>query len=128
VLLDTGIVIELFQSSEDSPRLHRMNSAMGGEELFISIVQIAELADWAERNGEVPEGPLELVRDAARVVPLSEAICLQAASIKRKRRLAGHNRFGLLDGVVLATARSMGQSLLTLDKDFLDEPDCVVIP
>jgi len=33
----------------------------------------------------------------------------------------------LTDGIILATARSIGQRILTLDGDFVGENDCVFV-
>ena len=47
--------------------------------------------------------------------------------IKYRRRELGHTDFGLLDAIVLATACSIGQRVLTFDEDFVGESDCIVL-
>jgi predicted nucleic acid-binding protein len=39
----------------------------------------------------------------------------------------GYKNFNLLDGLVLAAARSIGERLLTFDRDFMGEKDCIVL-
>jgi predicted nucleic acid-binding protein len=127
VLLDTSVMIEIFRNSSGSARFDRIMAEIGDEEVYISTVQLAEIADWATRNGAPPEERADAVKELARMVPLGERICLDAAAIKQRRRKAGHDDFGLIDGIILATARSIGQRVLTLDVDFEGEADCLVI-
>jgi predicted nucleic acid-binding protein len=61
------------------------------------------------------------LKEFASVVPLDEEISVEATKIKLERRATGHRDFGLIDGIILATARSTGQSLLTFDPHFLSE-------
>jgi len=39
----------------------------------------------------------------------------------------GVSNFGIIDGIVLSTARSLGERLLTFDADFEGEEDCIVL-
>ena len=127
MFLDTSAFIEIFQSPEGSARFNKIVSSIGEEEVYISIVQLAEVADWGIRNKVSVLDRVALVKEMARVVPLNEQIYLNAATIKSQRRNAGHNDFALIEGIILASARSMNQRLLTFDKDFAGEADCVVI-
>jgi predicted nucleic acid-binding protein len=127
VLLDTSAIVEIFKSPAESARLEKITTEIGDEEVYVSMVQLAEIADWAARNGAPPDERVEAVKEMARIVPLDERICQDAAKIKQVRRKAGRGEFGLIDGVILATARSIGQRVLTLDEDFSGENDCVVL-
>ena len=60
-------------------------------------------------------------------VNVTREICLDAAAIKFMKRKKSRSSFGIIDGIVLATARSLGQNLLTFDADFAGERDCVVL-
>jgi predicted nucleic acid-binding protein len=126
VLLDTSAIVEIFRSPAESARFEKITTEIGDEEVYISMVQLAEIADWATINKVPPEERIEAVKEMARIVPLHERICLDAAAIKQRRRKAGHDDFCLMDGIILATARSIGQRVLTLDEDFVGENDCVV--
>jgi predicted nucleic acid-binding protein len=127
VLLDTSAIVEIFRSPAESAGFERIRGGIGDEEVYVSTVQLAEIADWAARNAAPPKERVEAIKEMARIVPLDERICLDAATIKQGRRKAGHDDFGLIDGMILATARSIGQRVLTMDKDFSGEKDCVVI-
>ncbi len=127
MLLDTSTVVEIFRNSAESARFKEIMAEIGDEEAYVSMIQLAEVADWATRNGTPPEERVDAVKELARIVPLDERICLDASEIKHRRRDAGRGDFGLVDGIILATARSIGQSVLTLDEDFIGENDCAVI-
>jgi len=127
LLLDTSTLIEIFRNPSESAEVQNITTKIEDEEAYISMIQLGELADWAARNNASPEERIEAVKELARIVPLSERICLDAAEIKLKRRNAGHKSFGLIDGIVLATARSIGQRVLTFDADFKGEEDCILL-
>jgi len=127
MLLDTSVIVEIFRSSSTSRRFRKIVREIGDEEVFVSIVQLAEVADWAIRNRVSSKDRVDSIKEFARIVPLDEQICLDAPVIKYRRRELGYTDFGLLDGIVLATARSIGQRVLTFDKDFAGESDCQVI-
>ncbi len=127
MLLDTSAIVELLRNEPGSARFVSIIKAIGKEEVFVSILELAEMADWASRNGLNPREMLGAVKEITRVVQLDEQICIEASSVKQRRRASGRADFGLLDGIVLATARSLGQKMITLDPDFAGESDCVVL-
>lgn len=127
MLLDSSVIVEIFRSPRTSKRFRTIVRQIGDEEAFVSMVQLAEIADWAVRNRISAKDRVAAVKEFARIVPLDEQICLDAAMIKSRRREEGFANFGLLDGVVLATAHSIGQRLLTFDKDFAGESGCQIL-
>ncbi len=128
MFLDTSAIVEIFRSPSGSSNFQKIMTEIEDDEaLYVSLVQLAEIADWAIRNKAPSEERIKSVKEMARVVLLDEKICLEAATIKQRRRQAGHDGFGLIDGIILATARSIGQRVLTLDRDFAGEDDCTVI-
>ncbi len=127
VLLDSSALIEVFRSPVTSRRFRAIEREIGDEEVFISIIQLAEVADWAVRNQVSPKERIDAIKEFARIVPLDEQICLEAPSIKYRGRKSGYADFSLLDAIILAAARSIGQRVLTFDKDFAGEGDCIVL-
>ena len=57
-----------------------------------------------------------------RVVPLDDALALEAA------RLSVDHRLPMADSIILATARAHGATLWTQDADFKDLPDARYLP
>ena len=127
MLLDSNVIIEVFRNPSSSPRFKKIVREIGDEGVFVSMVQLAEVADWSVRNRISSKDRVNAIKEFARVVPLDEPTCLDAAMIKYQRRQLGYADFGLLDAIVLAAARSVGQRVLTFDKDFAGESDCLVI-
>lgn len=127
MLLDTSTLVEIFRNLSESAVVENITTKMEDEDAYISMIQVGEIADWAARNETPLEERIEAVKELARIVPLSERICLDAAEIKRERRTAGYKSFGLIDGIILATARSIGQRVLTFDRDFKGEKDCILL-
>jgi predicted nucleic acid-binding protein len=124
MLLDSSALVAIFTSKRAADRIAR---EAGESQLYISQIQLAELADWAARSGAPAAARVEAIEQIASVAPLSKEICLEAAEIKFAKRKKGVRGFGIIDGIVLATARSLGQNLLTFDTDFAGEEDCVVL-
>ncbi len=124
MFLDTSALVAIFRSRRLANRIER---AAGDSQLYISQIQLAEIADWATRSGLPVSERVEAVEQMTDVSPITREICLEAAAIKSAVRGRGKSDFGIVDGIILATARSLGQSLITLDKDFAGEHDCVIL-
>lgn len=134
MFLDTSVITEIFV---DGRKHHKAldgilniieNETEGEDDLnYVSIVQLAEVADWCARNRVPAKEGIENVKKLAQIIPLDEDICEASGSIKYSRRQAGTNDFGLIDAIILASARAMNQRLLTLDKHFEGQSDCTVL-
>jgi len=127
LLIDTSTVIEILRNPKSSDRFKLVKEQIRNEELYMLIIQLAELSDWCIRNSVPPTERIEAVKQFGNIVPLDEDMCLEGSRIRRARRRTGHKNFSLLDGLVLAAARSIGEKLLTFDRDFMGEKDCVVL-
>ena len=127
MFLDTTIVVEVLRSGRDSKRFQRILEAIGDDPLFISMLQLAELSDWCLENSIDLSEWISRLKGIVGVIPLSEDICLEGSRIKRGMRERSASKFGLLDGIILASARSIDQKLLTTDSDFREAEDAVVI-
>ena len=68
-----------------------------------------------------------MLKQILNLIPLNEKICYEGAHIEYRRRKKGVTKFGLLDGIVLASARSINQQLLTTDTDFRTIDDVILI-
>jgi len=110
MLLDTSAMVEVFTRKRTSSMFEKILKAISDEELYVSFIQIAEIADWCLRNNRPVFERISFVKDFANVVSLDEGISLEAARIKLEKRKTGQPDFGLIDGIILATARSVGQN------------------
>ena len=124
MLLDTSALVAIFTSKKAADRIGK---GVGDSQLYVAHIQLAEIADWATRSGAPAAERVEAIEQMASVAPLTKEICLEAVAVKFAKRKKGLSSFGIIDGIVLATARSLGQSLLTFDTDFAGEEDCKVL-
>jgi predicted nucleic acid-binding protein len=127
LLLDTSAIIEVLRHPKTSKEFRLIQKHIGAEELYVLIVQLAELSDWCIANNVPVRERVERVRNIANIIPLDEDICLEGSRIKNERRRKGFGNFGLLDGLLLAAARSVGERVLTFDRDFAEEKDCILV-
>ncbi len=127
MFLDTSVIIEIFRNDKNSKKFQDLYIYIKDEPLFVSIIQIGELADWCLKNNIDPEKRITKLKQILNVIPLNEKICYVGAQLKYSIRKNGVTKFGLLDGIVLASARSINQRLLTTDSDFRKLSDAIVI-
>ncbi len=112
-LIDSSIWADYFSGSKAGERLHLL---IDKGRLATSILAIAELADKYEREGRSFTNHLTFITSKAAIVPMTIAITLSAAKIKKEARKA-KSKFGLIDALHVATAREQHATLLTTDND-----------
>ncbi|MEE9568428.1 MAG: type II toxin-antitoxin system VapC family toxin [Candidatus Binatia bacterium] len=125
MFLDTTIIVEVLRGNEEITSY--VEGSAEKEPLMFSLVQIGEIADWCHANKLDTQKVISEVKAMATVVGLSEDICLEGSKIKHEQRQAGKGSFGLMDGLIAASAMSFEQKLLTRDKDFTDIENVVVL-
>lgn len=134
MLLDTSIITEIFIQGKKNRHqtfeqiLDVIEKEAGDEDdsSYISMAQLAEIADWCAKNRISPKDGMENLKRIRADHSLDEDICEASVTIK-SRRPAGADDFGLIDAIILASARSVNQRLLTLDRHFEGEPDCIIL-
>ena len=120
-LLDTWAWIEFYIGSEKGREVYE--KLKSDEKCYTSIVSIAELSDnyisgnlksdmaWPEIRG--------FVESKTEVINLNTEICSEAGKIKNEGRKEFPD-FGLMDGIILATAKQNDLKLITGDKHLKD--------
>src|SRR5579872_4997822 len=135
MFLDTSVIIEVLTHGKDHRKIfqqivEQVETTVENVEDFeyISVVQLAEISDWCAKNGLSVKNAIENVKELAEIiVPLDEAISESSGLIKFGKRKNGFSDFGLIDAIILASARSVDQKLLTFEAHFAGESDCVVL-
>ena len=127
MFLDTSVIIELFQSDSGSPGFVSIYEHVKGEPLFMSVIQVAELSDWCLKNNIRPEDMMGQLKKILGTIPLNEKLCLEGSRLKFEMRAKGSKSFSLMDGLILASARSVNQMLLTMDRDFAKADGVVML-
>jgi len=123
MFLDTSAVIEFFIGTK---RGEGVSEAIKEEDCFVSILTYAEAAVWCRRNGRDFELWKEKLERIANVVEVTHGICAEGARITCETK-EKETSFGIIDGIILASARSIGQTLTTKDGHFRDFDDAIII-
>ena len=127
MFLDTSIIIDIFRHGRDSERFRNIYDLIKDENLFISVIQLGEISDWCLKNNINPYERISKIKEMCVIAPLNEEICLEASRIKYDMRSSGVEKFSLIDGIILASARHMGEKLLTADRDFRKSKDAIIL-
>ena len=127
MFLDTSIIIEIFRHRKTSKRFEDIYEHIENEPLFISIIQLVEISDWCYANKINPSTRIDQIKEIVNVVPLTESICLEGSKLKHEMREDKISKFSLFDGMILASARSIDQRLLTTDSDFRMAGEAIII-
>jgi len=127
MFMDTSIIIELLTEKNSSSIVQSIMGLITNEELFISLIQLGELSDWCLKNDVDPDHLIPKIKTMVNILPLNEQIILKGSQLKWKRRSEGISKFGLMDGIILASAIELNETLLTLDSDFKDLDNVIVL-
>ncbi|MFQ6128414.1 MAG: type II toxin-antitoxin system VapC family toxin [Thermoplasmata archaeon] len=127
MFLDTTIIMEILRSKKRSKKFQEIFDLVKDEPLFISVIQLGEISDWCLDNEIDPLDRISRLKEVVGIVPLSERICLEGSEIKRWMRERGVSKFSVLDGIILVSARSIDQKLLTTDSDFRKAEDAIIL-
>ena len=127
MFLDTNIIIDIFRYDEESKKFQKIFELIEKEPLFISVFQMGEISDWSLMNKIYPAEPIEFLKKTLNIIPLNEEICIEASKITYDMRKKGEKKFSLADGIILASARSINQTLLTSDRDFKRVKDVIIL-
>jgi len=129
MLLDTSVLVEMLRRPATDGRVKRILTAIGEKPLFASPIHMGELADVARRSGVSAEETVAKALQVVDLIPLTPDIAVAASAIKAeaRRRKSGRD-FSLIDGIGLASARSRGLPMLTLDHEFDGFRDVTVLP
>jgi tRNA(fMet)-specific endonuclease VapC len=126
LLIDTDIASFIFKGSDYAdPYI----SLLGGHELALSFMTIAELFQWASLRqwGDRRLIQLEQYLSNYLIIPVDRPLCREWAEIRANRQRAGRP-ISAQDAWVAATALRHSLPLVTHNvKDFLDIPNLKLI-
>lgn len=127
MFVDSSILIVLMAENGGASLVQSIVQRIRDEEIFISIIQLGELSDWALRHGIEVDQLISKIRTITTSIPLSERIILKGSRVKFNRRTDGFTKFSLIDGLIFASALELNERLLTLDTDFRDLENVMVL-
>ncbi len=122
-ILDSSAWIEFASGSSKGDEIMFL---IENQAIATSIITIAELADKFERSNRNFEEMFYFLKIRAQIIPLSEDIAISAGKLKKEIR-AKNEKFGLMDGIHLATAFNEQASLITIDNDFNDVENVILV-
>ena len=118
MFLDTSAIVEIFRNEPGSQRFEEIFDIIGNEPLYVSVVQMGEISDWCIRNGHDVSDLVNILKMLTNVLSVNEIICLKASQMKDEMRRKGNGKFGLMDAIILTSAMSINQKLLTTNDVF----------
>ena len=104
----------------------RAKSYIDGGETITPTIVIAEITDKYTREKMNPEERLKFMRTKSTILTLDDEIAEVAGTISPERR-AKVKGWGLVDSIVLATAREKGAKVVTGDEHFKDLHEAIMI-
>ncbi len=114
MILDTYAWVELFLGSEKGKKV---KDVLESEFCYASIVTLAEITKWCLQNDlDVPKY-IGAIQKAAAILNLNNAICILAGKITFDAKKTARS-FGLIGGVIAATAELYNLRVLTGDEHF----------
>lgn len=121
-LLDTWAWIEFYIGSEKGKKIYSILKS--DKKCYTSIISIAELSDNFHSNNLKTDHRWTEIRDFiesnSTVLSLNTDIGSEAGIIKTKQR-EKFSDFGLMDAIILSTAREHGLKIITGDKHLKDK-------
>lgn len=124
MLFDTSAWIELFRGGKNAGEVKR---TILKEKCYTSVVSIAEIINWAERE-RLDSGPMvKGVGELSIIMPLDKQIAVLAGRLNFERKKA-NRKWGMMDSFILATCLTYGFEVLSKDSDFRDLPFASILP
>lgn len=117
MLLDTFAWIEFFNGTEKGLKVKQL---LKENACFTSAICLAELSEWIERNGLDRKEKMNAVKKLSSIIGLDEQTLELAGLLKVKKRKTVKG-FGMLDAIILATAKQYKLKIVTGDKHFKEE-------
>ncbi len=121
MLVDTSAWVEFLKGSEKGQKIRNILKA---ETCFTSIISIAELSSIGLEIGYEPAEILSKVKSLSYFLGLDENILLLAGKIKSEKRKIFKN-FGLIDAIILSTAKQNGLKIISCDVHFKGEGNLI---
>ncbi len=125
MLFDTSAWIEFFQGTEKGKKVQEF---LKNEENFTSVVTFAEIINWCLRSKlESKTSPYtKAIKKGSEIIKLDETTIILAGRLNYERKMVVKN-WGMIDSFILATSLLYDLEILTLDVQFEDLPNAVIL-
>jgi len=122
-LLDTGAWIEYFRGSK---RGIAVRALLADGAVITADSTLAELCTVAAQYGENFPLMLATIQRHGTLQEIYLNLWIEAAAAKMRRRKT-HQKFGLIDGILLAVQQVTGATIVTTDTDFSGLPNVLLL-
>lgn len=117
MLLDTYAWIEFFNGTEKGKRVQAL---IRDQPCYTSAISLAEISEWLEKQQFERFTKLATIKHTTTVLELDHSILEQAGILKVQKRKTAPG-FGLIDAIILATAKIHQLPVVTGDPHFKNE-------
>jgi|SRR3989338_3554761 len=123
MLLDTSAWVEYFESSKEGAQVKNI---LKNYACYTSVISLAEITLWCKKNNADAEAFLKTIKNNSILVPLgkNEAELAGYINFESKKR---NKKFGMVDSLIIATARILNLNVLTKDNDFKEFEECILL-
>ena len=124
-ILDSFAWVEYLRGTASGETVaEELDATLAGTPLIV----VAELRDKYVRE-RIPDWGKDFafIKEATVLLPEDEAIAVRAGDTRNRMRSEGRRDFGLVDGIVLETARACEAVLVTGDPHFRDLPEVLFL-
>ncbi len=123
MLLDTSAWIELFNGTKNAKRVEKV---LVSEKCYTCITSIAEIVNWAGREGKDSEILIDGVIKHSTIIAIDRSIAALAGKLNFERKKIS-SKWGMLDSFILASGTIYGLTILTKDNDFRGIPNIEIL-
>jgi len=117
MLLDTYAWIEFFNGTDKGKRVQAL---IQNHTCYTSAISLAEISEWLEKEQFERSTKLATIKHTTTVLELDHSILEQAGILKAQKRKTTPG-FGLIDAIILATAKTHQLAVVTGDPHFKSE-------
>ena len=125
VVFDTFAWIEYFNGSKAGEKVKQILESQENE-IFSSIITISEVCSILKREKRDPELAYKNIQNLSRISFMSPEFAKEAGILHAETRTKIKD-FGMIDSIILLTARKLGAKIVTGDPHFKDFKEAILI-
>lgn len=125
ILLDTYAWVEYFRGSKKGEIVKKI---IKENACFTSAISLAELSQWISKENIDRKKILDFVKKQSIILKLENDLLEKAGIINNHKKTKEKiSNFGMIDSIILATAKAYSLKLVTGDKHFASEKESIII-
>jgi predicted nucleic acid-binding protein len=122
MLLDTYAWVEYFRGTEKGGEVKNL---LAKEQCFSCAISLAELSQWVESENLGEKKVIETVKKLSIIINLDNDLLEAAGKLNYHMKKTAKN-FGMIDAIILATAKAYGLKIVTGDRHFENENSVMI--